>query len=45
MAVGGVWQQVRDLEGLAESSRRDRQLGTSGELALHPPKVGVVNAA
>jgi citrate lyase subunit beta/citryl-CoA lyase len=43
LAVGGVWQQVRDLEGLAESSRKDRALGMDGELVLHPSNVPIVN--
>jgi len=41
--IGGLWQQVHDLEGLAESSRRDRALGMSGELVLHPTNVPIVN--
>jgi citrate lyase subunit beta/citryl-CoA lyase len=44
-AIGGIWQQIRDLEGLALSSRRDRALGMDGELALHPTNVPVINAA
>jgi citrate lyase subunit beta / citryl-CoA lyase len=43
MAIGGVWQQIRDLEGLRESSLLDRQLGMTGELALHPTNVPVIN--
>ena len=41
--IGGLWQQIRDLEGLERSSRFDRQLGMSGELVLHPQQVAVVN--
>ena len=41
--VGGVWQQVHDLEGCRESSLRDRALGMSGELALHPSNVAIIN--
>ena len=42
-AIGGLWQQVHDLEGLKESSKRDRSLGMDGELVLHPSNVAVVN--
>lgn len=43
LPIGGVWQQVRDLEGLRQSSLLDRNLGMSGELALHPTNVAVIN--
>ncbi|AQV98351.1 CoA ester lyase [Cupriavidus necator] len=43
LPIGGVWQQVRDLEGLRKSSLLDRNLGMSGELALHPSNVAVIN--
>jgi citrate lyase subunit beta / citryl-CoA lyase len=42
-AIGGVWQQVKDLEGLRKSSLLDRNLGMSGELALHPSNVATIN--
>ncbi len=42
-AIGGIWQQVRDLEGLAQASRGDRALGMDGELVLHPTNVPIVN--
>jgi citrate lyase subunit beta/citryl-CoA lyase len=41
--IGGIWQQIKDLEGLARSSRFDRQLGMAGELALHPMQVETIN--
>jgi len=41
--IGGIWQQIKDLEGLAKASAFDRQLGMAGELALHPLQVGVIN--
>jgi len=44
LPIGGVWQQVHDLEGLKLSSEKDRALGMSGELVLHPSNVAVVNA-
>jgi len=43
LPIGGVWQQVHDLEGLKISSEKDRQLGMSGELLLHPSNVEIVN--
>ncbi|PHR89466.1 MAG: CoA ester lyase [Leeuwenhoekiella sp.] len=41
--IGGVWQQIRDLEGLRASSLKDRALGMDGELALHPSNVPIIN--
>lgn len=41
--IGGLWQQVKDLEGLAKASALDRQLGMAGELALHPMQVATIN--
>jgi citrate lyase subunit beta / citryl-CoA lyase len=41
--IGGVWQQIRDLDGLKAASLLDRQLGMDGELALHPTNVPVIN--
>jgi citrate lyase subunit beta/citryl-CoA lyase len=43
LPIGGVWQQVHDLDGLREAARRDRALGMSGELALHPSNVPAIN--
>jgi len=43
LPIGGVWQQVHDLEGLKAASAADRQLGMSGELALHPSNVEIIN--
>ena len=44
LPIGGVWQQVHDLEGLKEACARDRALGMSGELVLHPSNVAIINA-
>lgn len=43
MPIGGIWQQIKDLDGLAKSSQFDRQLGMAGELALHPMQVETIN--
>lgn len=45
MPIGGIWQQIKDLDGLAKSSAFDRQLGMAGELALHPMQVETINRA
>ena len=41
-AIGGLWQQIKDLDGLAKSSAFDRQLGMSG-VVLHPMQVETIN--
>lgn len=42
--IGGLWQDVHNLEGLKKSSSFNRQLGFDGELLLHPSNVSIVNA-
>lgn len=42
--IGGLWQQVHDLEGLREYVRLDRKLGMGGVAILHPSNAAVVNA-
>lgn len=44
LPIGGIWQQVHDLEGLRGYATLDRQLGMSGETILHPSNAPVVNA-
>lgn len=43
LPIGGLWQQVKDLEGLESFTRYDRQLGMAGDLILHPSNVEIVN--
>ncbi len=43
--LGGLWQDVHDLEGLRRSLKFNRQLGFSGEMVLHPSNVGPCNEA
>ena len=43
MPIGGLWQDVHNLEGLKESASFNRQLGFDGELVLHPSNVPLVN--
>lgn len=43
LPIGGVWQQIHDPQGLRKSSQNDRALGMSGEPALHPSNVPVIN--
>ena len=42
--IGGIWQQVHDLEGLRAYAMLNRKLGMSGETILHPSNAAVVNA-
>lgn len=41
--VGGLWQNVHDLDGLRKAAQFNRQLGFGGELLLHPSNVPVLN--
>lgn len=41
--IGGLWQQVHDLEGLERACEQDRCLGMTGQLVLHPSNVATVN--
>jgi citrate lyase subunit beta/citryl-CoA lyase len=41
--IGGLWQDVHDLEGLRAFSSFNRTLGYTGEIVLHPSNVAVVN--
>jgi len=43
-AIGGLWQDVHDLVGLRAWAQGQRNLGFSGEIALHPSNVPVINA-
>jgi citrate lyase subunit beta/citryl-CoA lyase len=43
LPIGGAWQQVHDLDGLRKSAERDRGLGMTGEVLLHPSNVSIVN--
>ena len=45
MPLGGLWQDVHDLEGLDRYARRNRAHGFVGEMILHPTNVEVVNRA
>ena len=41
--IGGIWQQVHDLEGLRAYSAIDRRLGMGGVTILHPSNAAIVN--
>jgi citrate lyase subunit beta/citryl-CoA lyase len=41
--IGGMWQEVHDLDGLRKAAEFNKQLGFSGEIVLHPSNVAVVN--
>ena len=43
LPVGGLWQQIHDLEGARKSAELDRALGMSGELAIHPATIATIN--
>lgn len=42
-AITGLWEDLENLEGLAEFARRGRQLGFRGMIAIHPSHVSTVN--
>lgn len=41
--IGGLWQDVHNLEGLEISAKKNRQLGFDGELVLHPSNIRTIN--
>jgi citrate lyase subunit beta / citryl-CoA lyase len=41
--IGGLWQDVHDLDGLRAFAEANRRLGFTGEIVLHPGNVPVVN--
>ena len=41
--IDTVWVHINDLEGLARSARRARQLGFQGKMCIYPPQVEPVN--
>lgn len=41
--VGGMWQEVHDLDGLRKQALFNKQLGFAGEIVLHPSNVPVIN--
>ena len=41
--IGGLWQDVHDLDGLRKFAEFNRSLGFTGEIVLHPSNVPVVN--
>ncbi|WP_197275618.1 HpcH/HpaI aldolase/citrate lyase family protein [Bacillus sp. FJAT-22090] len=43
LPIGGLWQDVHNLDGLKRSAAFNRQLGFAGELILHPSNVSIVN--
>ena len=43
LPIGGIWQQVKNLEGLREFLLASRELGMTGELLLHPSNVAITN--
>jgi citrate lyase subunit beta/citryl-CoA lyase len=43
--IDTVWVHINDLEGLANSAKRARQLGFQGKMCIYPPQVERVNGA
>ncbi|MRX48917.1 CoA ester lyase [Paracoccus sp. S-4012] len=41
--IGGLWQEVHDLDGLRRAAGFNKTLGFTGEIVLHPSNVPVVN--
>lgn len=42
-AITGLWEDLDNLEGLAEFALRGRQLGYRGMIAIHPSHVATIN--
>ena len=43
--IDTVWVHIKDLEGVANSAKRARQLGFQGKMCIYPPQVELVNRA
>ena len=43
--IDTVWVHIKDLEGIARSAKRARQLGFQGKMCIYPPQVELVNRA
>jgi citrate lyase subunit beta / citryl-CoA lyase len=41
--IGGLWQDVHDLEGLRKAAAFNWQLGFTGEMIVHPSNVPIIN--
>jgi citrate lyase subunit beta / citryl-CoA lyase len=41
--IGGMWQEVHDLDGLRKQALFNKQLGFTGEVLLHPASVPVIH--
>jgi len=40
-----VWVHIKDMDNLAKSAKRAKQLGFQGKMCIYPPQVAVVNDA
>ena len=43
--IDTVWVHIKDLEGVASSAKRAKQLGFQGKMCIYPPQVERVNQA
>src|SRR3546814_15272228 len=41
--IGGIWQQVHDLDGLAAFADAERRMGFAGPTILHPSNAPIVH--
>lgn len=42
-AMTGLWERIKDLDGLRTFAQQGRQLGFRGQIAIHPSHVAVIN--
>lgn len=42
-AMTGLWERIKDLDGLRAFAQQGRQLGFRGQIAIHPSHVAVIN--
>ena len=43
--IDTVWVHIKDLDGIARSAKRAKQLGFQGKMCIYPPQVELVNRA
>lgn len=43
--IDTVWVHIKDLEGIASSAKRAKQLGFQGKMCIYPPQVEMANRA
>ncbi|MBM4763504.1 CoA ester lyase [Bacillus sp. B15-48] len=43
LPIGGLWQDVHNLDGLRKAAMGNRKLGFVGEMVVHPSNVSIIN--